>query len=378
MKTKTTNKILKHSSFFLIMALSQIIVGCGKPKVPNDNQVRALISSRMPSSAPWKLGSVTTEKIPTGDGLATVKFKAEIILNEDLFDSVDIVRGFKSVGAEPPDWPELARRIEDLEQPEKAELKKNFPLIDYESVKIIELTGQKGQEIPFYGTMELVRMVDMWSLVSFRIEKELEVSGLPREGNGQIILGSEEHKKWVAEELSKFKDFESKLVNAENAIKERKAKAAAEEARRIAEAALQKENERKQHVELYEKSCAPGSVWSGIWRLDGLSGKIAIRFIEFHNQGQVVRAQVYDPDQPNLKRELGGKLMGHDESHYGFPIRLIAPPKNGADPVLWELRQTTIGGFLDLTTSYEIALGMNGDYMEGRTVLVQRQLEKSG
>jgi hypothetical protein len=215
--------------------------------------------------------------------------------------------------------------------------------------------------------MEVKRMVDMWSLESFITEKEPDVSGRPLQGTGHMLLGSEEHKKWVTEELSKFKDFESKLINAENAIKERKAKAAAEEARRIAEAALQNEKERKQHIELYEKSCAPGSVWSGIWRDKGLSGRIAIRFIEFHNHGQVVRAQVYDPDQPNLKRELGGELLGHNESHNGFPIRLTAGPNGATTAVSMELRHTTMGAFLSLPARYEIALGMNGDYMEGRT-----------
>ncbi|MGF1678195.1 MAG: hypothetical protein ACFCUX_03260 [Candidatus Methylacidiphilales bacterium] len=252
-----------------------------------------------------------------------------IILDQDLFGSVDIVRGFKSVGAEPPDWPGLAQRLAAVEEPEKAELKKNLPLIDYASVKIIEPTGQKGQEIPFYGTMELKRMVDMWSLESFKTEKEPKVSGLPREGNGQMLLGSEEHKPWVAGEVSRFKDFESKLVNAESAIKERKAQAAAVVAKKNADMALQKEAERKQYVELYGKSCAPGSVWLGTWRSEGLSGKIAIRFIEFHNEGQVVRAEVYDPDQPNQKRELGGNLMGQGENNYGFPIRLTAARKDG-------------------------------------------------
>src|SRR5262245_39182999 len=168
-----------------------ILVGAGCAKTPASTDVAHYLISTLADDTPYRIAALDVQATPGADGKFLVKFKADLLAEEDLYLRVgaaeelaksgwkeaELDSAIQTAGQLPPD---LAERV-DKDRPERAA-----------GLVLIKQSVSPGGRRAWSGTVEAKYVEDRWSFANLVAEKREAFEGERRSSfpPDAIVLGS--------------------------------------------------------------------------------------------------------------------------------------------------------------------------------------------
>src|SRR5471030_1098533 len=113
---------MKTFLVLLLICISVLVSGCGKPTAPSSHETLDFLNSQQPTSSPFEATSVTLETYPQGDGQCRVKFKAIYETKVDLLESVTQEEAFHAVGWDQNAYLQALNIVRSMPEPFRSDL----------------------------------------------------------------------------------------------------------------------------------------------------------------------------------------------------------------------------------------------------------------
>lgn len=299
---------MEHSfnpRFCLYLALSSVLFpGCGIKEAnagnpsPSAEEIKACVATRLPPEL--KAIDVESEVTSSEGNRVAANLKITAAMREDLLAPLDTMTVLREAGLRFEETQAAVRRIDDLPPP-FADAALPLPNPDALKTRFYRLVVQANQQFPIYAKCQAEKVVDRWQFAGLQFGDIPQLKGVlrPQVQGGFLVMGTPEADAAIKRVVAEFNGYPAKLDaafgNYTGALKE---------------------------------ACAPGTRYAGAWRLKSEVFDLIFEFQELKMDGQLIRATLRDPADPEAVRTFTGRLELPGSIKTG-PIKLKVDPGSG-------------------------------------------------